>query len=513
MTRPLGDHARTTRARARSRTRVRCAAAASLLLAGAGPLAAQRPAGPPLDSLLDAPPFDRATWGVLVVDDEGRDLYARNADRLFVPGSGAKLAVAAAAAVLLPPDFRVATSVYATGPLHGGVLEGDLVVYGRGDPSFSERCYGPAGEGAGCEDSWDRMHALADSIVASGVRHVRGALVGDGSYFAPPLVHPAWESYDLTWWYASPVSALSFNDNSIAVTWGPGAAVDAPAAVAFAPDLDNFEFENRSRTVPADGPRSIDFFWHPGTTSLYAEGDVPVGHRRRTEYLAYPDPSRYFVHALRVALTARGVSVAGPTTSTNDSTHYRAARQRAPLATVLGRPLPDLLFPVLNSSQNLFAEMLLRVLARERGNGGGWQGGTEAVHRFLADSVGVDSTAFHLTDGSGLATTNLVTPRGWVRLLRYLEHHPSADGFLRGMPRSGQRGSLRARFVGTPLEGRVLAKTGTLSHANTLTGFVEVTETRRLAFAVMLNNHLGSSREAIDRIDALLVELAGAVHR
>src|SRR5213593_2930232 len=87
-----------------------------------------------LTTLLDQAPFDRASWGVYVIDDRGRVLFNRNGERYSVPASNTKLVVTATAAVLLPPDFRVTTSLYVNGAVDGGVLRGDLVLYGRGDP-------------------------------------------------------------------------------------------------------------------------------------------------------------------------------------------------------------------------------------------------------------------------------------------------------------------------------------------------------------------------------------------
>ncbi|HET7039000.1 MAG TPA: D-alanyl-D-alanine carboxypeptidase, partial [Gemmatimonadales bacterium] len=150
--------------------------------------------------LLDAPPFNRVTWGVVLTDTTGRVRFARNADRLFIPASNTKLVVTAAASALLPPDYRITTSLYGTGPVVDGVLQGDLVIFGRGDPSFSPRCYGPDSLALGaCDRLWDRLDAMADSVHARGIRQVTGALVGDGSYFDGELLHGGWRTYDVNW--------------------------------------------------------------------------------------------------------------------------------------------------------------------------------------------------------------------------------------------------------------------------------------------------------------------------
>ena len=480
-----------------------------LLAVAAAPVAAQTGAARQIDRLLSRAPLDRALWGVLVVDERGSEIYGRNADRLFVPASNTKLVIAAAASVLLPAEYRATTSVYGSGPIADGVLDGDLVAYGRGDPTFSARCYDVDTTAVGvCDSLWAKMDALAGQVAERGIRHVRGAIVGDGSYFGDEIVHPGWNYYDLNWWYAAPVGALGFNDNSLDLTYVPGPEPGAPVQIRVSPDLPIFLFENRSVTLPAGEHRTIDFFRVPGTTRIWAEGGVPVGARERTEYFALPDPNLYFAAALRAALARRGIAVAGPTVATIDPARYADARRRPAIAEVDSRPLDDQIFPILNSSQNWFAEMLLKSVGAAVAGAGSWDGGIEVERRFLIDSVGIDSTAFDLSDGSGLSSGNLMTPRAFVTLLRYMRAHPRHAGFLRGLPRSGERGSLRTRFVGTPLEGRVLAKTGSIAHVGTLSGYVERPDGRVLFFSVMVNNHAVPYGRLLAAIDSVVVAAA-----
>jgi len=461
-----------------------------------------------LDRLLDGPPFDRASWGVVLADTSGRVLYARNADRLFIPASNTKLVVSAAASVLLEPDFRIETSVYGSGPVENGTLHGDLVVYGRGDPTFSERCYGADTLALGaCERAWDRLLAIADSVRARGIRHIAGAIVGDGSYFQGPLVYPGWETYDVNWWYGSPVGALGLYDNSVSITWGPGPERGAPAKLILAPDIGLVRLENRTETTDSGSTSTIDFYRHPGTLDLWAEGTVALDRRGRVEDFALPDPNLYFAAALRAALLSRGVSIAGPTRSTTDSTLYVTARSAPPLVRFSSRATEDLVFPILNTSQNWFAEMLLKVLGRRFGDGGSWDGGLAVEESFLTDSVGIPAGAFSLDDGSGLSSGNLVSPTAFTQLLRYMWTHPRRAAFLRALPRSGERGSLRTRFVGTPLEGRVVAKTGSIQHVNSLSGYIERPRGGPLVFSVIANNHTVPGGQMLRQIDSIVVQM------
>ena len=464
-----------------------------------------------LTRLLDAPPFNRATWNVYVQDDRGRVLFNRNGDRFSVPASNTKLVVSAAAAVLLPADYRVRTSVFANGTVTDGVLNGDLVLYGRGDPTWSERCFGIDTLAAGaCDSTWTAVDAIADSVKARGVRRITGRIVGDGSYFEPQIVHWNWGSFDLNWWYAAPVSGLGFHDNSVDFQITPGATINEPPKITWNPDLGMIGFENRARTGPADSGSTIgdNFFRKPGTLDIWAEGTAALGRTPWIESFALPDPNLYAARALAAALQKKGVSIEGGAASTTDSMAFRTLRCcGSPLVEYRGRPLPDIIFPILNTSQNWFAEMLLKILGKEIGGAGSWEKGLEAEKRFLIDSVKIDSTAFALDDGSGLSAGNLVTPHAFVQLLDYMYRHPKRAAFIAALPHAQQPGSLLRRFAGTPLEGRVLAKTGSIYRVNTLSGYIERADGRRITFSIQANGHAVPGRQMLAQIDSLVVEI------
>src|SRR2546428_1094795 len=370
-----------------------------------------------LTRLLDQPPFDRATWNVYAQDDRGRVLFNRNGDRFSVPASNPRSVVRAAATVRRPADYAGRRSLYANGTITNGLLQGDLVLYGRGDPTWSERCYtvdtlAPGG----CDSTWTVVDAIADSLRAHGIRRVTGRIVGDGSYFEPILTHPSWNSFDLNWWYAAPVSGLGFHDNSVDFQITPGPFVDAPPVITWNPDLTLFTFENRAHTVAADSSTTIgdNFFRKPGTLDIWAEGTVSLSRSPWIESFALPDPNLYAARALEISLRKKGIAVEGGAASTTDSMVYRAVRVN-PIVEYRGRPLSDIIFPILNTSQNWFAEMLLKILGREVGDTGSWAKGLDVEKRFLMDSVKVDSTAFALDDGSGFSAAQLVTPHTLVQ--------------------------------------------------------------------------------------------------
>src|SRR6476661_4777341 len=183
---------------------------------------------------------------------------------------------------------------------------------------------------------------------------------------------------------------------------------------------------------------------------------------------------------------------------------YRQARTTAPLAEISSRPFREWVFPILNRSQNWFAEMVLKQLGRQFGRAGSWDEGLAVERRFLIDSVKVDSTEFRLQDGSGLSSGNLVSPLAFTRILRYIRTHPRAQTFLVGLPRSGNVGSLHSRFMGTPLAGRVRAKDGSIGGVNSLSGFIERRDGRIWTFSVQANHHTQAGRTALQAIDSVV---------
>lgn len=459
--------------------------------------------------LLDATPFNRNHWGLVVLDPSGPILTSRHAEQLFMPASNTKLLVAAAAAVLLPPGFTVRTSLYGNGPIVAGILTGDLVLYGRGDPTLSKRCY--AGDttlaGVCVRDAEGPLRDLARALRTAGVTTVAGDLVGDGSWFEPVMVHPTWEVDDLNWWYAAPVSGLGVHDNAVSLIHAGGLAVGAPAAIWLEPEVEGVTLENRTRTVADTEPQSVDYHRSMGAMRIVAEGTVRQSTRATTQYVALPDPNQFTAAVFRRILAAEGIAVTGAIRVTTDSLDYHHLRLGAPLAEIESRPVEDWIFPVLNSSQNWFAEMLLKQLGRQLAGEGSWQAGNRVVRRFLIDSVGADSTQFRARDGSGLSAQNLVTPMTFARLLWWMQGHPRYPAFAAGMPRSGERGSLRTRFVGTPLEGRVRAKTGTISGVNSLSGYIDRPGKPPLVFSLIANHHALPGAQVVRQIDSVVTRI------
>ena len=478
------------------------------------PVAAQ-PLGRRLTARLDSTPLDRHVWGVAVLDRTGRLVFGRNADRLFMPASSTKLLVTAVAARRLTPGWTTTTALFAGGPVSGGILRGDLILYGGGDPTWTRRCYAvdPAPREACEESASNRLRQLAGAVRQRGIATIAGALVGDGSVFEPLLTHPTWEQDDLVWGYAAPVSGLGYNENIVVATVTAGHEAGRPPTVSQDPDLGALSLENRAITVDAGGSTKLAWRRSEDGQRLILEGTMARDAAPDRSELAVPDPNRFAALAFAKVLADSGVAIHGGITSTTDPSATAAARRGEPIATVSSRPVEDWIFAILNVSQNWFAETLLKQLGRTFGRAGSWAEGLRVERRFLIDSMRVDSTQFFPHDGSGLSGKNLASPMTFAEILRKMRPHPRYPAFVAGIPRSGASGSLRNRFKETPLVNRVRAKTGSIGQVNTLSGYIDADSTGRARprpcriFSIQANHHTLGGRTMVQAIDSVVIEI------
>lgn len=461
------------------------------------------PASPLTDQILDvigSGEWHRAHWGIDVRDAAtGEEILSHNGDRLFVPASNLKLVVASAAAHLLGADFRYHTSFFRTGPVVDGVLEGDIVVVGTGDPNLSGRFDRPM---------LADLEAFADSLATRGITRIAGGVAADVSHWKDEPLHTDWELYDLNWWYAAPTGPLGFNDNAIDFTIRPGLP-GGPARVTWKPEEAPLVFDNRTRTVAPGAEATWDFARVPGTDTIFAYGDIPADARAQTEHFAVLDPGTYFGAMLGAVLEARGIEVAEDGIRVVRDPVVAALEEREPLFTHWSRPFPDVIGPILLRSQNWFAEQLLKTLGRELGGEGSWKAGLGVERDYLRDEVGLDTLSFKLRDASGLSAGNLFAPSALTRLLVHLYGTVPGELIWASLPVSGASdGSLRARFLDLP--GRVRAKTGHIRNVDSLAGYLTAESGRVLAFSVVVNGtpvSSASTRDAIDQVVRILAKM------
>lgn len=457
------------------------------------------------ETLLGSGVAGKGAWGLLIVDAEsGQALYEQNADKFFVPASNMKLFTTALALAKLGPDYRYRTTLETRGTISAdGVLNGDLILVGRGDPNLSNRRF-PYQLKEEFDGPPDKVLAeFADAIVTKGVKEVSGDILGDDSYFPRERYPSGWEIDDMVWQYGAAISAIVVDDNTVTLTLTPGERPGDPVQAAVAPATRDFTVENDVVTVAADVKADLTLTREPGANLVRVRGTLPAKAAPRKLVLAIEEPAQHAAALLVDLLSQRGVKIGGNARAVHvPEAAETTVTPRAVLAEHLSVPLGDAVKLVNKISQNLHAEMLLRTAARQNG---AWSTAEELVKHpedFYA-AAGILSGDVVQSDGSGLSRRDLVTPRAIAALLKYAQGQPWFAPYYASLPVAGEDGSLEDRMKNSPAAGRIHAKTGSLEHVRARSGYAETPGGRRLIFSFLSNNLAGKNHEAVDALDGL----------
>ena len=476
-----------------------------------------------ISEVLTRPQLAPAMVGVKVVSlDTGRVLFEENSGKLMRPASNMKLYTVAAALDKLSPDYRFKTLVYSTRKLDAsGVLRGDLMIQGRGDPTFAARFNNG--------DYLKAINDLAARIASAGVKRVEGDLVGDETYFVGPKYGSGWEWEDLTWYYGAEISPLTVNDNALDLFIKPGRAVTALAVITTGPPDPLLTIVNKVMTASKGTKRELNIYRGLGENTVTIVGNIAIDDPGYTGAIAISHPALLFMYLLRTALAQKGVVITGKSRTTG-TVNQPVIPLIPELANTMGAPLPKIQLEIttfesppfsliaaqtLKPSQNLYTELILRTLGtmtlppatmppiRQTSE----NLGIEAVKAFLK-TAGIAAESLRLDDGSGLSRSDMITADATVQLLTFMNKHRYADVFRAALPIAGVDGTLRNRMRGTLAENNVRAKTGSLSSAASLGGYVTTAAGEKLAFAIIVNNYGNDVDPRTTCIDPIAVLLA-----
>lgn len=468
-----------------------------------------------IQELTSHPRYQAAMWGIKILNlDTHQLVFAQNAEKLFSPASNSKLYSMALALDRLGPDYRIRTSMFARAkPDANGVLASDLLVYGRGDPTLTLKRNGG--------DIHRALQPLVSALTNAGVRQIKGDLIGDESFLHGDPYGAGWEWEDLQSYYGAEISSLTINDNTLQVIIKPGAEVGQPCRISFAPATDFLVVSNRTHSLPKGAKRSLSLHRSLGENVLYVSGGLAVDDAQAfTDDVTVHGPARLFVELLRETLQRAGLTVTGRVRSVNwldrevEPVDWSLWKE---LAGLDSPPLSELLMEVMKPSQNLYTDLLLEHVGMVQLKGTplnagetSEEAGIHALRAFLAE-VKIPRGEVSFNEGSGLSRNNLTTPNATTALLTFMNHHKYREAYYNALPIAGVDGTLRRRMKGTVAEGKLRAKTGTLSGANSLAGYVTTAAGEHLAFCLMLNRFQGGEpdRAKTADLDAIAVMLAG----
>ena len=454
------------------------------------------------EALLGAGAAAKGTWGILIADAEsGEVLFSENADRFFVPASNMKLFTTALALEKLGLDFRFHTTLETSGSISPqGTLNGDLVLVGRGDPNLSNRKfpYELKEEFDGPPEKF--LAQLADGIASKGVKRVSGGVLADDSYFPRDRYPNGWEIDDMVWEYGAAISAIVVEDNTVTLALLSGERAGDPVQAVLAPATPDFTVVNLATTSSAELKSDLTLTREPGVNLVTIKGTMPAKSAPRTLILAIQEPALHAAALLKKLLEDRGIQVDGAARAIHEPPAEKDSR--IVLAEHESVPLGDAVKLINKISQNLHTEMLLRTVARQKGVWATSEDLMKTAEEFYAAAGIVDGDVVQ-TDASGLSRHDLVTPRAIVSLLAYAQNRPWFGPYYASLPIAGLDGTLEDRMKNTLAAGRIHAKTGSVEHVRTLSGFAETPSGRRLIFSFLGNNLASKNHEAADALGGL----------
>lgn len=439
---------------------------------------AQRRLASDLDHIFGAPGMGQGVWGVEVKSlESGRILYSRNPRTLLMPASNMKILTLSVAADTLGWDYRFTTILETAAPVEHGVLKGDLIVRGGGDPSINTR----NGRASEVFNEW------ATDLQTAGINSIDGGVVGDDHAFDDAWLGGGWAWDYLQYGYASPIGALEYNEDNALLTIQAGARAGDPVSLELSPGS-GLRLLNRATTVAAGGPTSIDFERHINDATLEVTGSVALDAQPLSREVAVVNPTIYFARALKDALVAHGITVRGEALDADDVLDAPSLAARRVLVQTESPPLREIATTMMKVSQNLYAETLFKTIAAAK-TGRGTAEGARIVARGVLESWGIPDGSYVELDGSGLSRYDYVTADLLVTLLERMFRDPRHhDAFLGTLPIAGKDGTMSSRLKHTRAEDNALAKTGSISNVRTVSGYVKTRDGEMLAFSMLANN-------------------------
>jgi serine-type D-Ala-D-Ala carboxypeptidase/endopeptidase (penicillin-binding protein 4) len=480
------------------------AASAALPAATARPFAgskAFRVLQADLSTVFGSPVMARSVWGVDIrAAATGELLYSHNGDRLMMPASNMKILTLATAAERLGWDYRFTTVLETTAPVENGVLRGDLIVRGNGDPSINSR----GRRAAAVFDEWAR------ALTAVGITTVEGRIIGDDQAFDDEGVGPGWSWDYLEAGYASPIGALQFNENVAALAISPGGAAGEAAIVRLAAGS-GLSVTNRATTTTtaADGARPrVGVHRRIDRAELEVSGSIAAGAKPLERTVAVVNPTVFFAQGLKDGLVTRGIAVTGEAVDIDDiaaELSAGAGGARRTLVETRSAPLSEIATVLMKVSQNQYAETFLKASgAKATGLGTTDDGRVAAIETLTA--WGVPRDGYVMSDGSGLSRYNYIAPSTITSVLRRMYSDPvHRDAFLATLPIAGTDGTISARMRKTRAAANAQAKTGSIANVRSLSGFVKTQDGETLVFSIIANDFVIPSA-TVDWMADLAVE-------
>jgi len=436
-----------------------------------------------IEAIIKQPETAKATWGIVVKKINSSDnIYQLNSDKLLIPASNAKLFTTAGILLKLGADFQIKTPVYLQQKIE---KEFNLIIIGKGDPSLDS----------------NKLELLAQKLKEKGINRINQLTIIDG-YLAETKINDSWEYSDIYYYYAVPVNSLILNENAVTLTLKPS-QINQPVTINWDDQIASRQWIIKNYTLTGDEKTEYNIKITPifTTSILHLTGELAISAEVDKWRLAIPQPEQYFLDSLREILNNYGIAInkteiiADYDSDDNQLTNNLFFEFESP-------KLRELIKITNQESNNLFAEVLFKYLANQPLDS------FTSLQEILTD-LGIDKNSYQLKDGSGLSRHNLVTPSTLVELLQSISQTKYGDIFLDSLAISGKNGTLKNRFLNSIVTENLYGKTGTLSGASILSGYLKRENQTTLVFSIIVNNSTQKSsylRNVIDKLILLIAE-------
>jgi D-alanyl-D-alanine carboxypeptidase/D-alanyl-D-alanine-endopeptidase (penicillin-binding protein 4) len=437
-----------------------------------------------------------ASYSIYAIDAHSGLTILETPQKSLSTASVMKLFTTAASLKILGPGYTFSTRLYQTGKLDRstGILTGDLILKGGGDPAFYSSWFEE--QYKDCFENW------IGQLKKNGVQKINGNLLLDLSFTGHASIPGGWVWEDIGNYYGAGVSALTYKDNQYEVHFSSPAASGMKVAIKeLYPVMADLVPENRVTSSLLSGDHTI-VYNAPGSNQPVIEGTIPVGQTDFIIKASMPDPPLAAGRTFMEKLKESGLQITGDLRKLAPNEDS----ERTLIGVQLSPPLKDLIVPLNKESLNLFAEHLLCEIGRVKFGEASTDKGVEALHLFCREE-GIDTIGFFPTDGSGLSRSNALTAKTLVETIRLMERSPYRDIFFNSMPVAGVDGTLHNAFKGTPLEKNVIAKTGSMARVRSLAGKLTTKNQKTILFAILINNFDLTSAEASKLLEKIVLSL------
>lgn len=455
--------------------------------------AAQISAKTPAEKFAGNTVLRNANISLLVCDPNTNQTISEiSPNHSMIPASTMKLITTATALELLGPDFRFETKLQIVDEIdENGVLNGNLYIYGGGDPTL----------GSGFIGNRDFLKQWLAAVKKAGIKSINGSIVADASLFDDEGINPQWSWEDIGNYYAAGVYGISYMDNMARVHLYSGEIGSTPTVIKTVPEIPRIVFNNnlRSTIIRKD---SAYFYGAPRSNYRTIYGEIPANRSNFVTKMDIPDPAFLLASHFHDLLVENGINVYFPPSEKYRGTPVERKTIYTHYSPLLSRIVKEINF----TSNNHYTEHIFRYLALQNKP----VATTNEAVRVIRDywkSKGLPVEQLFMSDGSGLSRANAVSAEFYVKLLTYMKKQsPHSAAFYNSLPVAGESGTIEWILKNTPLQGKLKAKSGSISRVRCYAGYINVSN-KNYVFAILVNNYNGRPNAVIKEIENYLVSV------